>query len=392
MSGDLPPADVSAINAQAGSPPPNSMTGEENMRPSSPEDDKVLLAQQQTLAEAQVVQAARAQAAAPQPIAQQRIDGKCWVRKLDTKKSNKPYYFTIEDRKPQWHEPPGWNATPPSAEIAGQIVHTQGKAKAETGEQVAVENRSAAEDQFVPNVEPADVPSVRLADAADDASVNIAQKEAADAAAKYISAQKDAARANVAASASPPAAELETKDAAAAELTDELSESKETSGNGAPVRAGLGAAAEGQSLHQVKRSEQLLQGAKGEDMHIAAASALGEKALPGRDLDIEEDGTVYYIGHNTQTTTTPAATPTTTTPAATPPTTTPAATPTLEESAVAHGVTLFLSSFEGHPHKGLATRVQGICDTVGLQLKVVDFVDSPALRPQVCCPSTEQID
>ena len=376
MSGDLPPADVSAINAQAGSPPPNSMTGEENMRPSSPEDDKVLLAQQQTLAGAQVVQAARAQAAAPQPIAQQRIDGKCWVRKLDTKKSNKPYYFTIEDRKPQWHEPPGW-ATP--APAAGQIVHTQGKAKAETGEQVAVENRSAAEDQFVPNVEPADVPSVRLADAADDASVNIAQKEAADAAAKYISAQKDAARANVAASASPPAAELETKDAAAAELTDELSESKETSGNGAPVRAGLGAAAEGQSLHQVKRSEQLLQGAKGEDMHIAAASALGEttQALPaGWEVDSEEDGTVYYIGHNTQTTTYER----------------PAATPTLEESAVAHGVTLFLSSFEGHPHKGLATRVQGICDTVGLQLKVVDFVDSPALRPQVCCPSTEQID
>ena len=249
---------------------------------------------------------------------------------------------------------------------------------------MAVENRSAAEDQFVPNVELADVPSVRLADAADDASVNIAQKQAADAAAKYNSAQKDAARANVAASASPPAAELETKNAAAAELTDELSESKETSGNGAPVRAGLGAAAEGQSLHQVKRSEQLLQGAKGEYMHIAAASALGEQALPaGRDLDTEEDGTVYYIGHNTQTTTTPAATPTTTT---------PAATPTLEESAVAHGVTLFLSSFEGHPHKGLATRVQDICNTVGLQLKVVDFVDSPALRPQVSCLSTVQID
>ena len=51
-----------------------------------------------------------------------------------------------------------------------------------------------------------------------------------------------------------------------------------------------------------------------------------------------------------------------------------------EDVAVEDGVTMFLSSFGGHPHEGLAARVQGICDSVGMQLLVVDFVESPQLR------------
>ena len=57
--------------------------------------------------------------------------------------------------------------------------------------------------------------------------------------------------------------------------------------------------------------------------------------------------------------------------------------PTLEGAGIKDGVTMFLSSFGGHPHEGLAARVQGICDSLGLQLVVVDFAESPQLRKAV---------
>lgn len=57
--------------------------------------------------------------------------------------------------------------------------------------------------------------------------------------------------------------------------------------------------------------------------------------------------------------------------------------PTLEGAAIEAGVTMFLSSFGSHPHEGLAARVQGICDSVGIQLLVVDFMESPQLRKAV---------
>ena len=57
--------------------------------------------------------------------------------------------------------------------------------------------------------------------------------------------------------------------------------------------------------------------------------------------------------------------------------------PSLQEAAVEDGVTMFLSSFGGNPHEGLSTRVQGICDNLGLELRVVDFLHSPELRPMV---------
>ena len=56
---------------------------------------------------------------------------------------------------------------------------------------------------------------------------------------------------------------------------------------------------------------------------------------------------------------------------------------TLEEAAIEAGVTMFLSSFGGHPHEGLATRVHGICDSVGIQLIVVDCMESPQLRKAI---------
>jgi len=44
---------------------------------------------------------------------------------------------------------------------------------------------------------------------------------------------------------------------------------------------------------------------------------------------------------------------------------------------------MFLSSFGGHPHEGLANRVAGMCNTVQIPLTIVDFVDDPDLRGAV---------
>ena len=55
----------------------------------------------------------------------------------------------------------------------------------------------------------------------------------------------------------------------------------------------------------------------------------------------------------------------------------------LEKAAAKQGVTIFLSSFGGHPHESIAGRVHGICNVVGMPLRVVDFVDSPELKRMV---------
>ena len=55
----------------------------------------------------------------------------------------------------------------------------------------------------------------------------------------------------------------------------------------------------------------------------------------------------------------------------------------LQAAALEEGVTIFLSSFGGHPHEQLSERVQGICKHVGIQMRVVDFVHSPELRKDV---------
>ena len=37
----------------------------------------------------------------------QILDGKCWMAKIDNKKC-KVYFFSLEEKKPQWHPPNGW--------------------------------------------------------------------------------------------------------------------------------------------------------------------------------------------------------------------------------------------------------------------------------------------
>ena len=42
-------------------------------------------------------------------LARQMAGGRDWICKIDSSKTNQPYWFNTQDRRPQFSPPPGWN-------------------------------------------------------------------------------------------------------------------------------------------------------------------------------------------------------------------------------------------------------------------------------------------